>query len=337
MIPVYNAEIYIDELIDSIMCQQKYDFEVILLNDGSTDNSLIKCNEQQRRNPDLIRVISRENRGAVRTRRELLEASSGEWIWIIDADDYIASDAIEYLSRIIDSQDCDLIMFDYYHVREKSITICHQLDAPDGKVYKKENKKELYADFINNTKMNNLWNKVFRRKCVDFDNDYDIYENVKRANDKLQTMAILTNAEKIVYVKKPLYYYRFVQGGLSHIFKDYTLSSITIVNKRLEEYVEKWNLTNELHDDMIRMKMRVICDMLNGYCLDRTPKPTYKMYKQFFTDMMEDIFYSSAVSEVNLCQVDNKRLCALVKKKRILLSYYYIFIREIIMQLSRNK
>ena len=334
LIPVYNAEDYIDELINSIMCQQTKDFEIILLNDGSTDNSLIKCEEQQRRYPDFIKVISRENKGTVRTRRELLEASSGEWIWIIDADDYIASDAIEYLSHIIDSENCDLVMFDYYSVQDESISLCHQLDAHEGKMYNKDNKKELYTIFLNNTKLNNLWNKVFRRECVDFENNYEIYEDVKRANDKLQMMAILTNAQKIIYAKKPLYYYRYVQGSLSHVFNDYTYSSTTKVNKRLEEYVEKWGLADELHNNMIELKMRIICEMLNGYCLSESIKPTYKMYKKFFLNMTGDKFYASAIREVNTKKVSN-RLCTLVKKNRILESYYYILMRRKIFKLLK--
>lgn len=331
LVPVYNAEAYLDNLVDSIMCQKTKNFEVILLNDGSTDNSLQKCNEKQKCYPDFIRVISRENKGAVRTRRELLEASSGEWIWIIDADDYIAPDAIEYLSGVIDSLDCDLVMFDHYHVQEKAVSICHQLDAYDGQVYDKENKKELYANFINNTKMNNLWNKFFRRRCVDFEKNYEKYEDVKRANDKLQTMAILTNAERVVYLRRPLYYYRFVQGGLSHIFKDYTYSSITKVNKRLEEYVEEWGLANELHYEMVKMKMRVVCNLLNDYC--RSTRPSFKLYKVFFLNISGEEFYASAISEANPDQVDDYRLCTLVKKKRILESYCYILIRGMIMHL----
>ena len=327
LVPVFNAESYLDELINSIMCQQTKDFEIILLDDGSTDNSLEKCQEQQKRNPDFISVISRENRGAVRTRRELLEASNGEWIWIIDADDYIAPDAIECLSHIIDSENYDMVLFDHYHIQKESVSIYHQIDAQDGKVYNKDNKKELYSLFINNTKLNNLWNKVFKRKCIDFENNYDMYEDVKRANDKLQTMAILTKAENIVYMKKPLYYYRSVQGSLSHVFKDYTYSSITKVNRRLEEYVEKWDLANELHEDMIRMKMRIICEMLNGYCLSESIKPTFKMYKNFFLNMLEDEFYASAVQEIDPKQ-DGSRLCALVKENRILESYCYILMRR---------
>ena len=329
LIPVYNAEKYLDSLMSSILSQELDEYEIILLDDGSTDGSLAKCNEYQAMNPDTIKVISRENKGAVRTRRELFESSTGEWIWIIDSDDYIASDAIKELSGIIESEKCDLILFDYYLLSydNDSLEIIHQLDSSDGTKFDLENKTELYRLFFTESYINPLWNKVFRRKCIDFNNDYTEYEDVRRANDMLQTMAILTNAEDIVYVKKPLYYYRIVEGSLSRVYKDYTYYSITKVLKTLDKYAKIWGISDEMREQFAESKINNICEMLTKYVCSENIKPSIGMYTDFINNIYNDPFYGLAIKETPLEKYRGTILFKLIKEKRIRILYVYIKLR----------
>ena len=85
LIPVYNAEAYLDVLLQTLAEQRQDGVEVVALNDGSSDGSLRICEAYAEQYPDYIRVLSRDNRGAIRTRRELFEEARGEWIWIISA------------------------------------------------------------------------------------------------------------------------------------------------------------------------------------------------------------------------------------------------------------
>ena len=86
-IPVYNAEDYIDDCIDSVMNQTMQEFELILVDDGSKDSSRDKCRVWQKKYPDRIRIVEKNNTGSLLTRRRCLEESRGDYIYIMDADD----------------------------------------------------------------------------------------------------------------------------------------------------------------------------------------------------------------------------------------------------------
>ena len=88
-IPVYNASMYLDECISSIMSQTEDDYELILVDDGSKDNSIEICRKWRELYPDTIRVIEKDNSGSLLTRRKCIEESKGEFLYIMDADDYL--------------------------------------------------------------------------------------------------------------------------------------------------------------------------------------------------------------------------------------------------------
>ena len=90
-VPVYNAEKYLDRCINSILSQTFSDFELILVDDGSTDKSLEICNNWKAKFPDKIKVVHKANSGSLFTRRICLFESAGEYLYVMDADDYKAA------------------------------------------------------------------------------------------------------------------------------------------------------------------------------------------------------------------------------------------------------
>ncbi len=91
IVPIYNAEVYLEDCLESIISQDYKDLEIILVNDGSTDNSLSIC-EQYADADERIRIINQENRGLVRARKVGISAATGDYISFVDADDYIDTD-----------------------------------------------------------------------------------------------------------------------------------------------------------------------------------------------------------------------------------------------------
>ena len=101
-IPVYNAEKTLDQCIKSIIVQTFRDFELILVDDGSTDNSLQICKKWSLSYPEHIRVIHKENSGSLLTRRRCLQESVSKYLYIMDADDYLVDkDALRYIYEAI--------------------------------------------------------------------------------------------------------------------------------------------------------------------------------------------------------------------------------------------
>ena len=110
LIPAYNAEKTIKRCLDSLMCQTCKEFEVVIIDDGSSDNTFEIIKEYQKLNCKIIAYKS-ENCGVSVTRQKLLEISSGDYIMFCDADDYFESNAIERISDLLTRHPVDAIIF----------------------------------------------------------------------------------------------------------------------------------------------------------------------------------------------------------------------------------
>lgn len=296
LIPVYNAEKYIGNLLECIIKQMTEGIEVILLDDGSRDSSKSICEEYEQKYPEQLLLISRENKGTVCTRRELLQAATGEWIWMIDSDDMLVDNALSTIQDEISSKEqFDMLMFDYYWKTGGKRTVIHQLSFEDEITFDREHKKELYRRVISSNSLNHLWSKVFRRRCVDFDADYKEYEDVKKANDLLQLLPIVTDAEIIKYKPVPLYIYNTNnQGSLSHAFHFYTYTSLKKVYQRKKEYICKWGMWEELQNEYFVSGTKTAIFLLRFHaCSNRTKQE----FDAFFETVSSDNAFSEAINK----------------------------------------
>lgn len=115
IVPVYQVENYIRQCIDSILNQTFRDFELILVDDGSRDNSGAICDEYARRDA-RIRVLHTENRGAAAARNVGLDNAGGEYVAFVDSDDYIAENMIDRMYQAIRNAEYDLVICNFLHI-----------------------------------------------------------------------------------------------------------------------------------------------------------------------------------------------------------------------------
>lgn len=120
IVPVYNVEPYLRKCLDSIMGQTFTDFEAVLVDDGSTDNSGRICDEYAKQDPRFV-VVHKQNEGVAKARITAFEHSRGELITFIDADDYVAPEYLEKLSRPIYEDGADMVSCDYYVVENQVV------------------------------------------------------------------------------------------------------------------------------------------------------------------------------------------------------------------------
>lgn len=113
VVPIYNVEKYLAECIDSIIGQTLTDIEIILVNDGSTDHSLEICNEYARKDPRIV-VIDKPNEGYGKTMNRGLDAATGQYVGIIESDDWIDPDMFETLYELAEKNDCDMVKSNFY-------------------------------------------------------------------------------------------------------------------------------------------------------------------------------------------------------------------------------
>lgn len=193
IIPVYNAERYLEACVDSVLSQQNCNLEVILVNDGSSDHSLEIC-EKYAEADKRIRLINQANKGVSAARNAALRTSTGEWIMFVDADDWLTSNAIEELANAI-SPKVDLIAGSTLKYR-----------APfffEDQIYENFESASL-MDVIRNYA---LWSYLFRADIIR-DNNIRFDENLKYSEDRLFLFNYALHAKKIKFISSIVYVYR---------------------------------------------------------------------------------------------------------------------------------
>ena len=136
IVPVYNAEHTIPRCIESILNQEYSDFELLLVNDGSTDGSGAVCDAYAARDA-RIRVIHKENTGVSDTRNTALDQARGTYLQFLDSDDWITPDATSSLVRAAESAQCDLVVSDFYRVVGERVSQKGDIDD-DGVMTREE-------------------------------------------------------------------------------------------------------------------------------------------------------------------------------------------------------
>ena len=252
-IPVYNKELYIERLLKSVIMQNSDDYEILIVDDGSTDNSLNICRRWQKKMPDLIRIIEKENEGSLLTRRVCINEARGDYIYFVDADDYlIDSNFISEAKEIILEKKCDLLFF---NISSKSTLVpCCHYGFRDQTIFKDEQLVNIYKLAIAGDSLNSLCNKIFHRNLVDWKEDYLLYPRLTNGTDMFQCMPILFKAKKIVYWDKVAYYYQIDNNTSSivHSYNATTYDSLKINYLRLKELCDKKQLISSEYETALK-------------------------------------------------------------------------------------
>lgn len=229
-VPVYNVEKYLRQCLDSLINQTLRDIEIIVVNDGSTDNSEAICREYAAKD-SRVRLICKENGGLASARQAALEVAKGKYFCACDSDDWVELDMYELLYKKAEETNADIVLCDY------------RSEYPDGRavsyVYGKEpdGRKDLLDDALNRGFPCQVWNKIFRRDL--FDKYALSWEpGINLGEDFLLTLKVLQHDVKVVYLPTPLYHYRREFGGNSYT------NDITMNTFRQSHRIRQWVMEN---------------------------------------------------------------------------------------------
>lgn len=211
IVPVYNAERFLPQCIESLLAQTFQDIEIILVNDGSTDSSLDIC-EKYAKIDTRITIISKDNEGVAKARRDGIMKASAEYITFIDSDDYYEPEFCKKTFFCIRKSDADLVECDYYSVSENSKRE-HRIYSSDMELdVEKFHEIVVKKTIVNGSEAVVLWNKLFRKKLI--------IETVKEFGDNqledyVFNVQYYTMVERYVYIHQCLTNYRQVPMSLS--------------------------------------------------------------------------------------------------------------------------
>ncbi|PIA77478.1 hypothetical protein BFR04_08530 [Gaetbulibacter sp. 4G1] len=203
LIPVYNAENYIYRCLESLISQDisKSDYEIVIVNDGSTDRSLEIIEDISKKNVNIF-VFSQKNRGTVFTRNRLMKLAKGEYIYFVDADDYIVKNSLGLILVFAEFNQLDIIGFN------ASVTYKHEMVNQNNEPKHQISSKIISGqEFLRDNKniRIEIWWYLIRKDFLNingiyFDrNDYD--------GDVVFTLRLFLEAKKIAFVPIQIYYY----------------------------------------------------------------------------------------------------------------------------------
>lgn len=200
IVPAYNAEKYIEKCVGSLLQQSYADFEIVLIDDGSSDGTARVCRMLEQRD-ERLHYIHQDNKGVSSARNLGMSAAKGEYLLFVDADDYIKPDTLERIAERCKDSSLDLCFFGYQYV----VDGCMKQDVHPLEYYGKKNSDILLALIEQNT-FGLACNKAIRREFLTqnelaFDRDIRVFE------DQDLMMRAWNKAEVICCIPESFYYY----------------------------------------------------------------------------------------------------------------------------------
>ena len=209
IIPIYNVEQYLSKCVDSVLSQSYKDMEIILVDDGSTDNCPSICDEYSRKD-NRITVIHKQNGGLSDARNVGKKIAHGEWIFFLDADDWIEQNSIDTLYRCANENDCDIVQGNFYYTYSDHL-LCRYESSQEHLNHFLSRSEAIKELIINERIKNFAWGKLYRTSIVKM---FD-FPLGKFFEDSYWQHLIFHQINKYGIVDVPLYFYRQRMDSIS--------------------------------------------------------------------------------------------------------------------------
>ena len=265
IIPVYNVESYIRKCLDSVVSQTMNDLEIILVDDGTKDNSGEICEEYANKDT-RIRVIHKKNGGLSDARNAGMPHVTGKYVIFIDSDDYIESDMLEYMYRNIEKSGADFSTCGVYDVYGDHIV---------AQKYEEEelvSAEKAFSYILQGTNIKGaIWNKLFRRSVIE-GLEFPVG---KTFEDVFYTCELMKRVNKVYVGTEPKYYYIHRENSITT--KPYTLADNAII----EGYAKTYKVVREHFPELKKeAEFRVLWSSF--FVFDKILlSPDYKNIKQY--------------------------------------------------------
>lgn len=251
IVPVYNVQEYLEQCVESLICQTYKNIEIILVDDGSTDNSGLLCDRYSNDYENIV-VYHKENGGLSSARNYGIERANGEYFSFIDSDDFIDFDTYEVIVDVMQKKCVDVVVFGFYNFYSHDRINKVKIDEKSISYYEgHEATKRLFTDF-------SACNKLYARK---------IFDNIRFPEGKLYedartTYRIADVIENMIVIPESKYYYRQRDTGIMGTFS--TKNYLDRVNVWSEIYeFEKNKFSDEELQNILQRKNKLVLELIS--------------------------------------------------------------------------
>ena len=308
IVPIYNAEKYINKCIDSLINQTKKEIEIILINDGSIDNTenIIKTYKDKR-----IKYFKNKNQGIGKTRNFGIDKAIGKYIMFVDSDDYLEISACEELYNKIEKENADLVVCDFYKDNDGNL---EEVIIPSFKTSNLKENKNLLLDI-------NLapWNKIYKTELIK-DNKIKFIENLKY-EDAPFVVDSIKFSKKIAKLDKKLNYYVIHNNSETTVRDEKVFDIIKIVDIIRNKFTEKDNLSEVL--DILTVSI------LMNYNIQQRVQKNKKLGKMFIDESFKYLKENIPNYRKNKYFKKRGMLKTFIEKNRIItIMYCYLYYKR---------
>ncbi len=243
IVPVYNMEKYIERCLNSLINQSLVDFEVIIVNDGSTDKSKEIIMKYIEKYPYKFKYYEKENGGLSSSRNYGFKFASGKYIAFLDSDDYVEKNMYEEMINLALKEDLDLVECDYIW------------EYPDGKKrYDKRRKYTCIEDMIKRPRVV-AWNRLIKRKIIEKNNIR--FPNGKIYEDLEFYFKLLPHLNRISYIPKYFVHYTQREDSISNN-QNKKVSDIFDILNNIDEYYKENGIYDKYKKHLKYMRIRIL-------------------------------------------------------------------------------
>ena len=280
IVPVYNTERYLRRCLDSLVNQSLQEIEIILVDDGSTDNSRQIMKEYEEEYLDRVTVYTKENGGQATARNMGIQRSMGKYIGFVDSDDYVDTKMFETMYRVAEANQCDMVECHYHYLSEEGKRTKEYRTRGDIRQYK--NQKDMFI----NTQASPC-NKLYRREvlmhtAVDFPEGF-IYEDT---GFYIKTIPFI---KKEQYIDKHFYYYFLHSSSTMNANKSRKVGDIVPVLENILDFYKNNGFYEAYQRELEYFCVKILlCSSLSRMGRIKDNKLAKELYEKTFSFIYEN-------------------------------------------------
>ena len=310
IIPVYNVEKYLEQCLDSIINQTYKNIEVLLIDDGSTDNSANICDEYAKRDPRFI-VFHQKNSGVSRARNLGLDNISGDYVMFVDSDDWLELNACEVLMETIIKSKSEIVVFNFYNEYEKysEKNKLFKFDNKDNNLNRRIQAKVLAPSLIipnfDVQFIGYTWNKIIKSSLAKknkfmFEKMQAIYE------DGLYYYELFEYAKNIYLCNEYLYHYRILQNSAVRRYNNDFVKISDEIYKKIKSFEKKHKNDSFYKQSLYVRVINNFCNMLNLYVNNKNHKISFFERKKIIKNELTKQQYIESLKNINTANLNKK-------------------------------
>ena len=299
IVPIYNCEKYLKTSIGDILAQTYKNIELILVNDGSTDDSYNICKEIACQDSRVKIINKPKSEGAGPARNDGIDASCGEYVMFLDCDDRIEPNMVEKLLTAALENNCDVAICGYETYVEDVEKGENDIFSPEKKIYRDDEVKMLFAEYFPEGIVGYLWNKLYKADIIHKNNIR--FPDMRRLQDGVFNVEFFACAASCCTIENVLYHYRL--NAQTDMFRKLPPDYYDLIKQFSLSFIEKrkeWSIQKKSVNDKITVFF------LNelGSCIENTFSPLWNMGKkarrEYYEGISEDVFFKEIIKDADV-------------------------------------